>query len=779
METGLKTETKEQLRYVGKDTFREDAYPKVTGDLEYVDDLQLEGILYGRLLRSSVPHGEVRSVDVSDAKKLPGVVAIATPFSVPTHLFTRQFTYVPWKEIKDRRLIDTRVRYVGDPVAAVVATDPWTADDAVDRLRAEYEELPSVFTPEESLRDDAPLIHDVIELGGQTKKMTNNVVYSDTFEDGNREQAYAECSRVFEDSFRTQAMFNATLERRSIISMPTREGGIEVWCTTQAIHGLRYCLAQSMKIPISMVNVHNSLIGGGFGLKSNFAMHEPIAAYMSLLTKKPVKFTMGRDEDFTNGGRRPVRMDLKIGVSNEGVIKAMEMDAVLQSGAYDDLVVGATSSLGGWFLSMYRAAYKRYKGTSVYTNNPVYSAMRGFLNPQQNFAVESFMDEVADSMHIDPLKFRLLNIPREGDLFYGQGPSVVTKIRSTGLKYVLEEGARRIGWPANSRPVKEGTRVRSVGFAYAHHSSGTAGELLRSPERVDATGAMVKVNEDGSVNLIVAMVDHGGGTHEVYRKICAETLGVRLEDVHLTLGSTDYAPFDSGTYACRGSFAGGTGVMAAAESAKGQLIEAASEMLNVPPSALATGDGMIFATEVPSKKVKVSEVATYFKVRKGGLVVATSSLRPKAAPPSYVACFADVEVDVETGRVRVVRVVMGADVGRVMSPTACTGQLHGGVAFGVGMALNERVEYNRGRVMNANFTDYLVARASDLPPIEIFFADTNEPTGPFGLKSIGESSTNPVASAIANAVSRALGERVRQLPLSMEKVHSLAGKMPA
>jgi CO/xanthine dehydrogenase Mo-binding subunit len=775
LETELEEKKADRVRYVGKDTYRADAYPKVTGELEYVDDIRLDGMLYGKILRSQIPHGNVQSVDVSDAERLRGVAAIITPFNVPTNLFTRQFTYVPWKEIKDRRLIDSRVRYVGDPVAAVVAEDPWIAEEAIERIRVEYEELPSVMTAEESIRDDAPLIHDLIEVGGQVKKMTNNVAYGDTFEDGNREQAYSESSKVFEGTFRTQPMFNAPLERRSIISSPTRDGGLEVWCTTQAIHGTRYCLAQALQLPLSKVNVHNSLIGGGFGLKSNFAMHEPIAAHLSLLVKKPVKITMDRDEDFTNGGRRPVRMNLKVGVSREGIIRAMEMDALLQSGAYDDLVVGATSSLGGWFLSMYRASYKRYKGTSVYTNNPVYSAMRGFLNPQSNFAVESFMDEIAESMGLDPLRFRLLNIPREGDLFYGQGPSVVTRIRSTGLKFILEEGARRIDWLALCAPVKDGMKVRSVGFAYANHSSGTAGELLRNPERVDATGAIVKVNEDGSVNLVIAMVDHGGGTHEVYRKICADTIGVRLDDVHLILGSTDYAPFDSGTYACRGSFAGGTGFLVAAESAKEQLMEVASEMLETPRSNLTARDGVINDAAKPERRVKIADVVTYAKVRKGGLIIAISSLRPKAAPPSYVACFVEVEVNLETGMVKVQKAVMGADVGTVISPAACVGQLHGGVAFGIGMALNEQVKYFKGRIANANFTDYLVARATDLPPIDVFFADTYEPTGPFGLKSIGESSTNPVASAIANAVSRAIGKRVRQLPMTLEYVRELAG----
>ena len=766
----LLLQQRRSAEYVGKDFPREDSFPKVKGLQQYVDDIKIYGLLFGKVLRSPLPHARVKKIDVTDALKLPGVVAVLTPFDVPRHKFTRHFTYVPWKEIRDRSILDTTVRFVGDPVAAVAATDPYIAEEAIGKIRVDFEELPAYLTAEDSLQDDAILIHDVIEVGDEVRKLENNIPYSEVMEEGNRREAYEESAKVYEQTFKTQPLFNAPIERRSIIASPTPNGGLEIWCTTQSIHGLRYCLSQALKIPLNLINVHNSLIGGGFGLKYNLAMHEPIAAYLAVATGRPVKITMTREEDFTNGGRRPVRMDVKVGVSSDGTIKAMEMNAVLQSGGYDDHIVGAVSCLGGWFFSMYRPKYKYYKGISVYTNLPVYSAMRGFLNPQQNFAVESLADEIAEDLGIDPLEFRLKNIPRQGDHFYGQGFTVVTKIRSTGLEYLLREGARRIGWQSKMKPVTDRNKVRAIGFAWGHHSSGTGGETMTVQDRIEGTGAMVKVNEDGSVNVIVGLVDHGGGTHEAYRKICAQTLGVRLEDVHITLGATDYVPFDTGTHACRGSFVGGAGVMKAASDAKRLLLKEASEMLTVPETELEIVGGIISSQTSPEKNVSVANAVMHAKTRSGGVVFATSKVRPAAAPPNYVACFAEVELDKETGQAQVRRAVMGADVGTVMNPKDCTLQLHGGIAFGIGMALLEVVQYENGRIRNAGYLDYLVARALDMPPIESFFADTYEPTGPYGLKGIGESSTNPVASAIANAISRATGKRMRELPITPERI---------
>jgi CO/xanthine dehydrogenase Mo-binding subunit len=765
--------------YIGKDIPRFDATPKAKGLIKYTDDMKLPGMLYVKILRSPLPHAIVRSVDVSDALKIEGVEAIITPFNTPQHRFPRHFTYVPWMEIKDRKILDTKVRFIGDPVAAVAAVDPYIAEEAIERIHVEYEELPAVVSIEDALQEDAPLVHDVIEVGSTIKRMTNNIPFEVSYEEGNRDEAYRESSKIYEETFQTQALNNVPIERRSIVCNPLPDGGIEVWCTTQSIHGTRYCLSQALRIPISKVIVHAMPIGGGFGFKYNLGFHEPVAAYLSLLTKKPVKCTMTREEDFTNGGRRPVKMRLKMGVSTEGIIKLMEMDAILQSGAYDDHIVGAVTCLGGWFFSMYKAVYKRYHGFSVYTNLPVYSAMRGFLNPQQNFAVESLMDEIAEDLGIDPIEFRTRNILRKGDVFYSQGFAAKTRIESIGLEYILREGSRRIGWPPTEKKKIVNGRIRAIGFAWGHHTSGTGGETIEGVDRIEGSGAIVKINEDGSVNLTVGMIDHGGGAYEVYRKICAETLGVKIEDVYVRLGSTDIVPFDTGTHACRGSFAGGLAVYEAVSQVRKYIIEEAANLLNEKEENLEIRDGYILSTTAPEKKISIGEVATYFKTRRGGLPISISRIRPKAGPPNYVACFVEVEVDLETGIVTPLRFVMGADVGVVVNPKDCIAQLYGGVSFGIGMALLEEIKYSNGKIMNNNLIDYLIARSTDIPPIDVFFANTFEPRGPYGLKGIGESSTNPVASAIANAVSRALGVRINTLPITPEKVREIIKKRGA
>ncbi|MEM4001581.1 MAG: xanthine dehydrogenase family protein molybdopterin-binding subunit [Saccharolobus sp.] len=766
-----------KFQYIGADLLRADVFPKVTGELKYVNDLSFPFMLYGKILRSPVPHAIIKKVDVTEALKINGVVAIITPFNVPTHRFTRHFTYVPSKEIRDRKILDVKVRFVGDPVAAVAAIEPEIAEEAIEKIHVEYEELPAVFNIEEALKEDAPLIHEVIEIGDKTKIMKNNIPYEELFEEGNKEKAYNEASKVYEDTFKTQALNNVPIETRCIIAIPTAEGGIEVYCTTQSIHGTRYCLAQALRLPLSKVIVHAMPIGGGFGFKYNLGLHEPIAAYLSLITKRPVKIVMTREEDFMNGGRRPVKMDLKIGVSKEGIITAMEMNAILQSGAYDDHIVGAVSCLGGWFLSMYRAKYKRYRGFSVYTNLPVYSAMRGFLNPQQNFAVESFMDEIAEDLGIDPLEFRLKNIPRENDIYYAQGTTVKTKIMSTGLEYILKEGARRIEWYRQEKRKKIlGKKVRAVGFAYGHHASGTGGEEVEIQDKIEGSGAIIKVNEDGSVNVIVGMIDHGGGAYEVYRKIVAETLDISPEKVYVKLGTTDVVPFDTGTHACRGSFAGGLAVYEAAIQVRNMLIREASKILGEREEDLEIKDGCIYSKKDTNKKVSIEDIAIHSKMRSGGLIIAVSKVRPSAAPPNYTVCFVEVEIDLDTGTVTPIRAVIGADVGTVINPKECILQIYGGFCFGLGMALTEEVKYSNGRIINSTLADYLVARCEDIPPIDIFFANTFESRGPYGLKGIGESSANPVASAIANAVSRAIGIRIKELPITPEKLLKIIKK---
>ncbi|MEM0440896.1 MAG: xanthine dehydrogenase family protein molybdopterin-binding subunit [Candidatus Caldarchaeum sp.] len=756
------------LKYVGKDWPRRDAIQRVTGRTKYTADILPGKALYAALLHSPYPHAVVKHVDASKALKMNGVKAVLTPFNVPQHRFGRTFSPVPWKVIQDRRLIDSVQRFAGDIVAAVAAETPETAMDAVEAIEVDYEVLEYVDSAPKALEPDAPLVHTEIEVGGVVKKLTSNVGYADVVEVGNRDQAYSRVSKTYEDSFKTQILYNAAIEPRAMIVSPRPDGSLDVYCTTQSIHGTRYWLSKALQLPMHKIVVHGMVLGGGFGAKYNLAIHEPVIAYLALVTARVVKFVSSRQEDFYTTARRAAYMDARIGVSSDGRIEAMEMKAVLQSGAYADHMIEAVTCTGGWFISSYAASYRYFDGKGVYTNLPVCGAMRGFGNPQQNFALESLIDEIAEDLGMDPLEFRLKNLPKEGDIYYGQGPTVTTVIRSMKLEEVARRAAKAFGWTTESKVVNGVTYA--CGVAVGHHTSGTGGQMSENQDRQEGAGVVLKLNEDGTITLNTAMVEMGPGEHETLAAICAESLGVKPEQVYVEIGNTQYAPFDMGTHASRGTYVGGLSVIAAVEKLREQILKQAADMMECSPRDLVIEDGEIKHVEFAEKKITLSDVAMRYKIRKGFLPIAVSGLRPNAAPPSWAVIFAEVSVDLETGQVKVQRIAGGYDIGKVVNYSEAVGQAHGGIATGVGYALTEEVVVVDGKYANPSFMDYLLPSATEIGKVSVFFADSYDPYGPYGAKSIGELATNAVASAIANAVSRAVGKRFRKLPLTPETV---------
>ncbi|MCX8200590.1 MAG: xanthine dehydrogenase family protein molybdopterin-binding subunit [Candidatus Caldarchaeum sp.] len=765
----------QQLRYVGKDMPRRDAVQRVTGRTKYTADITFGKTLHASLLHSPYPHAVVKRVDASKALKMPGVVHVLTPFNTPQHRFGRTFSPVPWKVIQDRKIIDPVQRFAGDIVAAVAAETPETAADAVELIEVDYEPLDYVDSAEKALHPDAPLVHDEIEVGGSVRKLSSNVGFADVVEIGSREAAYSRVVKTYEDSFRTQILYNAAIEPRAMIVSPRPDGTLDVYCTTQSIHGTRYWLSKALRIPMNKVVVHGMTLGGGFGAKYNLAIHEPVIAYLAMATGKTVKFVSTRQQDFYTTARRAAYMDVRLGVSREGRIEAMEMKAVLQSGAYADHMIEAVTCTGGWFISSYAASYRYFEGKGVYTNLPVCGAMRGFGNPQQNFALESLVDEIAEDIGEDPLEFRLKNLPREGDIYYGQGPTVTTVIRSMKLENAARKAASAFGWTTERKVV--GNVVHACGVAVGHHTSGTGGQMSETQDRQEGAGTILKLNEDGTISLNTAMVEMGPGEHETLANICAEYLGTKPENVYVEIGNTQYTPFDMGTHASRGTYVGGLSVIDAAEKLRQQIFEMAAEMMECSPRDLRMVEGRIVHVESPEKHVTLSDVAMRFKTRKGFLPIAVSGLRPNAAPPSWAVIFAEVSVDLETGHVKVEKVAGGYDIGTVVNYAEAAGQAHGGIATGIGYALTEEVAVVDGKYANPSFMDYLLPSAAETAETIVFFADSHDPYGPFGAKSIGELATNPVASAIANAVSRAVGKRFKKLPLTPQTVYA-AVKQP-
>jgi CO/xanthine dehydrogenase Mo-binding subunit len=591
---------------------------------------------------------------------------------------------------------------------------------------------------------------------------------------GDIDEGFKEAELVFEHEFWTGHQHNAAMALPVCICKPLRGGGLEVWNATQGIHTTRWCLADSLGIPRSKIKVHRVALGGAFGYYLYLHFNDPICAHLALKTGRPVKIESTREECFNEGGRHPTVIRLKTGINKDGTIIAMDMEFIDAHGAY----ASGSSSVRlacGFFLSMYRCPNKRFLGYSVYLNTVPISVMRGAGNPQQNFAVESQMDIIAEKLNIDPLELRLKNYLREGDIFYGQGPDVTSTVRSCGVPQLITEGAKRIGWKNRraTTPYKDQPWIkRGIGMAYGFHTSGGAAESASSVV-LDYSGAIVKMNEDGTASLAISCANYGSGNVTAIAVIVAEELGIHYDDVVVIHADTDITPFEYGTHASRSLYSVGNAAKKAAQNTKKVILDWASRMLEVPVDQLEAKDRRIYVKTEHSLGISIREVMENAQAQPwGGTAMGTASERAPACPPHFVICFAEVEVNTRTGRVKLERAVQGADVGTPIQPEIVRGQLIGGVHMGAGFALTEELIYDPkdGHVTNPNLREYKLLSPLEMPKVETFFADTWEPTGPYGAKGIGEGATNSVAAAIYNAVYSAVGVRILTMPITPEKI---------
>ena len=771
-------EEKERFNVIGRDYPRVEVEERVRGEYQYIGDMSLPNMLHGKILRSPYAHALVKRINTGKAERLHGVKAVITgkDKDIAERLLLRIAGIHRTKKtrLQDSHALEEEVRYVGDRVAAVAAVSPEIAEEALELIEVEYEELPAVFDPLEAMKPGAPLVHKKIMIGDKEVELKNNIFDPNLATIGDVDEGFRQADLVFENEFRTGHPHNAPIALPVCICKPLRNGGLEVWSSTQGIHLLRWDLADSLGIPLSKIKVYRVALGGAFGSYLYMHFNDPICAILALRTGLPVKLEGSREESFIEGGRHVAIIRLMTGVKKDGTITAMDMEFIDAHGAY-----ASGSSIVrlacGFFLSMYRCPNKRFNGYSVYTNTRPISVMRGAGNPQQNFAVESQIDIIAEQLNMDPAELRLKNHIQVGDMFYGQGPDVISIVKSCGVPQLITEGAKRIGWENRKAVTPDKDRPwirRGIGMSYGFHTSGAAAEKA-SRVLLDYSGAIVKMNEDGTANLTIACADYGSGNVSSIAAIVAEELGIRYEDVIITRADTDFAPFEYGTHASRSLYSIGGAAKTAAQNAKKVFLGWASRMLSVPADQLEARDGCIYVKTDPSQWMSIREVLENAQSEAwGGTAMGTASQRAPACPPHFVVTFAEVEVDTITGRVKPVRVIHGADVGKPIIPNIVRGQLIGGVHMGIGYALTEDLVYDSkdGHVLNPNFKDYKLLTPLDMPEVETFFADTSEPTGPFGAKGIGEGATNPVAAAVFNAVYNAIGVRVFIMPITPEKI---------
>ncbi|MFH1689798.1 MAG: molybdopterin cofactor-binding domain-containing protein [Candidatus Eisenbacteria bacterium] len=785
-DTGPAPGGQERYATVGRSVAKTEGIGLLSGRARYTDDFSLAGMLYGRIKRSPHAHARIKSIDASKALALPGVHCVLTHEDVPRVPFSTAGQNCPEPSPYDTVTLDTKVRFVGDRVAAVAAETPVLAERACALIAVEYEVLPSVLEPERAMDAGAPVIHDENDSSG-IEDATRNLAAQIDVEVGDVEKGFSAAARVFEHEYRLQYVQGTPTEAHISLTYLDEKDRLVVVTSTQVPFHVRRIVARVSGLPISRVRVVKPRIGGAFGAKQEVVL-EDICAALTLRTRRPVKIKLDRDEElYASRTRHPQVIRLKTGVADDGRIVARQMDVLCNTGAYGAHALTVPSNTGSKSLPLYRSDSLKYRCDSVYTNLPIAGALRGYGAPQGFFAVDSQMDEIAHALGRDPVEYRLANAIREGDRdpiaeHLGEGKAGFERIiRTNGLAECWDRVREATDWDVWHASLTEGTagtpggkpfHRRGMGMSLAMHGSGIPGD--------DMGAATIKANEDGSFHLLVGATDLGTGSDTILGQIAAEVLGVPFEAVHVYSSDTDRTPFDVGAYASSTTYVSGGAVIKAAENVRDRFLHHASMMLDEGPEGLVCAGGRITAPSGGSVPIEdVAHAAMYGDDKEQ--ISCSASHMTFECPPPFAAAVADVEVDVGTGRVDVRDFACAVDCGFPINPALAEGQIQGGVAMGLGYALSEEMIFDsRGKMLNSNLLDYKVFTAVDTPAIKAILVTTDEPTGPFGAKSVSEIPVDVVAPAIANAIFAATGVRLRELPFTPERVlagiEALAGK---
>ncbi|HET9972554.1 MAG TPA: molybdopterin-dependent oxidoreductase [Streptosporangiaceae bacterium] len=746
---------------VGRSLRRVDADEKVTGKAAYAYDMALPGMVYGEILRSPMAHARITRLDTGGARELPGVLAVLTQADMPPARFGA-FTQ------DETALADSVVRYVGEGVAAVIATDEDTARAALDLIEVEYDPLPTVVDPEAAMAEGAPQLHEGAE---------RNVVAHNRVIGGDIEKGFAEADVVYEDRFVTSRQCHVCLEPHAVVADWDASGKVTVWMSSQSTFFDRFGLMGIFGLPANKIRVICPYLGGGFGSKSEPHSIYIVAIQAARLTGRPVKMFHSRDEEFTSSRtRHPEVLYLKTGLKRDGTITARQARVILNNGAYTSYGPGVSvtqSMLGG---AVYKIPHYRYDGYTVYTNTPIGGAFRGFGSPQFTFAAEIHTDMLAERLGMDPVEFRMKNLSEPGDVAVS-GPRLTT----CGIRACLTEAAKQIGWDSKRG---HGQGYRGIGLACGtHFTSGKFHPGLNA----DFCAASVKLNPDGSVTLLIGAVEMGtGAATTAVAQICAEELGVGIGDVEVITSDSETIPADFGTYGSRVTTLAGNAVRLACDQVREQLLHYGGEALGAPPDALTLGGGRVFVRDEPDRGLTLSEVAlsALFRDREGRQIMAMAHYDAPCDLPdpetgvgdfaqsySFGAHAVEVEVDPETGHVKVVNFVAATDCGNLINPALAESQVEGGAAQGLGYALMEDLVCDDdGQVLNPRLSGYRIPTATEMPPITAVWIETDDPRGPYGAKGLGEMGLVPTAAAVSNAIYDATGARLVEIPMTPERV---------
>ncbi len=753
------------LTIVGTDQSNVDGYLKSTGQAVYGSDFGLPGMLIGKYLRSRHPHARILNIDVDRAKKLKGVRAVVTGKDFP-----KRFGLI----LRDQNFMAVgRVRYVGEPVVGVAAVDLDTALEALELIRVEYEPLPALFDPLESIKDDAFLIHP--ELGEYECAPSfhpvagTNVANHFKIRTGDVDEAFRQSDLVYEGTYTTPAVDHVYMEPNAHVAQFTRDGRLTLWANTQTTYLSRLKLSETLELPMSKVRVMATYVGGGFGGKHFQAQPETVALAMKA-DGAPVKVQFTREESFqATSLRHPSVVTVQSGVKKDGTLVARKNTVIMDTGAFSERGVMVTKNAGYSSPGPYRIPNVWVDAYCVYTNKTTSGAFRGFGIPQVCWAHEVHMEELAEQLGMDPYEFRMKNVFIDGDFTWtGQ------KLYSVAVKECMEAASESIDW--SRKRSHDGSIRRGRGLAVMHKTTVAF-----------SAGATLKINEDGTVNVLSSAVDCGQGSNTMLGQMVAEELGVKPEAVVMGIADTDIGPFDWGTAASRVTFILGPAIRKAAIDAREQLIARAADQMEARPEDLFIQDGMIRFKSDPQNEMPISGVLMG-NHRQGGIgtpIIGVGTHNNEVTPlddqghgekPTpfwmHAAQAAEVEVDVETGDVRVTKLVGAHDVGKAINPISCVAQIEGALATGLGYALSEELQYDGGECVNPTLADYKIPTALDCPPYDSRVIEVPHDEGPYGAKGLGEPGLAPTAAAIANAVYDACGVRIRDLPLTSEKVYA-------
>lgn len=736
-----------ELNVVGRRYPLRDARPKVDGSAKYAGDIQLPGMLYARVLGSPHPHAMVKKINVGAAEALPGVKAVVTSKDATVMVYP--------SETRGYYALDDHLRCVGDEFAAVAAESEEIAEEALGLIKVEYEILPTVYSPIDAAKPDAPKLHPDGNVWG-----TKPVI----IEWGDLEKAVKDADFVAEGSFRTQIQHTAPMEL-SACTVDFDQDGVTAWVSTQYPHKVRDDLATLLGLPLQKVRVLSHFMGGGFGGKKQ-QRYYLIAALLARKTGRPVQLTLSRQEMHMIGRRRYSSIaNVKVGAKKDGGIDAFSYECYYDIGAYGNWIGGSTTFVIS-SLIVYRWPNARYVGYDVNTNLITAQPMRSVQMCAFHFAVEQLLDQVAERLNKDPAELRLNNSYKPGDKMLPFGDTLSSYALEECIKKALDASGWKKKWKGWSKPVDViGSKRRGIGFAT---SMGWGAEYR------EYTSAMVKIEKDGSAVLYTGTQDLGTGSNTTLCQIVAEELGISIGDVGLVAGDTRATPHDLGALSSRTMFCGGLAVRDALRDAKRRVLRDAAPILKVSPDELEMKDKRVYVKADPARSIPINELLPHSIAGESHLkpVPTVAPLRPKLYVGGAMTHVVEVEVDVETGEVRLLNYTAAHDVGKAINPAVVENQIYGAVLQGIGYALTEELIFDPtvNAYLNPDFLDYKILTAKDTPPITPIIVESNEPTGPYGAKGIGELGLNPAAGAIANAIYNAIGVRLTELPMTPERI---------